>query len=324
MWFTPKLSWWKTRQHLANQGKKAMFSLLRFVRKQKISYTQALFLFDRMVAPILYYGCEIWGYEPVECIENVQVSFCKKLLCISSSVSNVAVLGDLGRFALSTCYMKRCIMYWVKLVSMLDYRYPKKCYNMLLELDKVGRKTWVTNIKVLLNFYGFSAAWEAQSVGDIRIFTAVLNQRLKEKAHEAWYAAVLENNKLNMYSQCKSLLIQESYITSVCNVQLVRSLLLFRCSGHQLAIETGRWSNTPVAERICHYCNLTKISVIEDEKHFLYVCPLYIDLREKYLSEFTLVGDVHKDVSSMCDSVYAWRLALYIYQGMKKRLSAMV
>lgn len=132
MWFTPKLSWWKTRQHLASQGKKAMFSLLKFVRKQKISYTQALFLFDRMVAPLLYCGCEIWGFEPVECIENVHVFFCKKLLCVSTSASNVAVLGDLGRFALSTSYMKRCIMYWIKLVSMPDHRYPRKCYNMLL------------------------------------------------------------------------------------------------------------------------------------------------------------------------------------------------
>lgn len=172
-----------------------------------------------------------------------------------------------------------------------------------------------------MNIYGFSATWEAQSVGDIRTFRAVLNQRLKEKAHEAWYASVLENNKLNIYSQCKSLLIQESYITSVYNRQLVRSLFLFRCSSHQLAIEMGQWSNTPVAERICHYCYLTNISVIEDEKPFLYVCPLYRDLRKKYFSELVLVGDVCKDVSSIRDS--AWRLALYIYQGMKKRLSAM-
>ncbi len=68
MWFIPKLSWWKTRQLLASQGKKSMLSLLRFVRKHKNSCNQSLYLFDRMVAPILYYGSEIWGFEPVECI----------------------------------------------------------------------------------------------------------------------------------------------------------------------------------------------------------------------------------------------------------------
>ncbi len=54
-------------------------------------------------------------------------------------MSNVAVLGDLGRFILSTSYMKRCIMYWIKLVSMSNHRYPKKCCNMLFQLDEVEK-----------------------------------------------------------------------------------------------------------------------------------------------------------------------------------------
>ncbi len=79
-----------------------------------------------------------------------------------------------------------------------------------------------------------------------------------------------------------------------------------------------------MAERICSYCKITSnISVIEDEKHFLYDCSLYEDLRKTYIGDLVLVGDVCIDVSSVCDSGYAWRLALYLYQGMKKRLSAM-
>ncbi len=63
--------------------------------------------------------------------------------------------------------------------------------------------------------------------------------------------------------------------------------------------------------------------MIEDEKHFLYDFSLYEDLRNKYFGDLVLVGDVCIDVSRVCDSGYAWRLALYIYHGMKKRLSAM-
>jgi len=57
--------------------------------------------------------------------------------------------------------------------------------------------------------------------------------------------------------------------------------------------------------------------VIEDEKHFLYDCPLYTDLRNKYLCDLTLVGDVG-NVSQVCELKHAWRLALFIYHGMKK------
>lgn len=59
-----------------------MLSLL-FIHKYKISFHQALFVFNHMIVPMLCYGSEI------------QLSICKKFLSISTSVSNAAVLGDL-------------------------------------------------------------------------------------------------------------------------------------------------------------------------------------------------------------------------------------
>ena len=37
-------------------------------------------LFDKMILPILIYGCEIWGYENVECIDIFFRKFLKYLL----------------------------------------------------------------------------------------------------------------------------------------------------------------------------------------------------------------------------------------------------
>ena len=34
-------------------------------------------LFDSCVAPILLYGCEVWGYENTDIIEKVHTQFCK-------------------------------------------------------------------------------------------------------------------------------------------------------------------------------------------------------------------------------------------------------
>jgi len=52
---------------------------------------------------------------------------------------------------------------------------------MLLQLEEVSRKSWVSCIRVLLYLNGLC-------VGDIRIFTSILNQR----AQNAWYTSVLE------------------------------------------------------------------------------------------------------------------------------------
>ena len=51
-----------------------------------------------------------------------------------------------------------------------------------------------------------------------------------------------------------------------------------RTNSHELHSETGRWAvpKTPWAERICHLCENMNI---EDENHFLSVCPVYNHIR---------------------------------------------
>ena len=41
-------------------------------------------------------------------------------------------------------------------------------------------------------------------------------------------------------------------------------------SGHNFAVETGRWNKTPKEERKCLHCN-----EVEDERHALFTCPCY-------------------------------------------------
>jgi methionyl-tRNA synthetase len=48
-----------------------------------------------------------------------------------------------------------------------------------------------------------------------------------------------------------------------------------------LRIETGRYENKNVNERVCFICH----EQIEDEKHVLLDCPLYADLLERLLNE---------------------------------------
>jgi hypothetical protein len=61
------------------------------------------------------------------------------------------------------------------------------------------------------------------------------------------------------------------------------ALSRFRLSSHQLEIERGRYSNIPRDERKCKFCNL---NVIENEYHFLLICPLYTSIRQKYLKPY--------------------------------------
>ena len=58
----------------------------------------------------------------------------------------------------------------------------------------------------------------------------------------------------------------------------------FRCGVLSLRIETGRFVGEQVGDRLCRFCDL---NLVEDEKHFLLVCPSYMNLRDSYLGIYS-------------------------------------
>ena len=69
----------------------------------------------------------------------------------------------------------------------------------------------------------------------------------------------------------------EDYLHQVTNTRHRIALTKLRLSNHKLAIETGRYSRPfkKPAERICPICKIE----MEDEYHFLNICPAYQDKR---------------------------------------------
>ena len=61
-----------------------------------------------------------------------------------------------------------------------------------------------------------------------------------------------------------------------------------RLSSHNLLIETGRHKNIPRDQRFCPMCKLQfgQNSDIEDEYHFILICPTYRDLRKKFIKKY--------------------------------------
>ena len=64
----------------------------------------------------------------------------------------------------------------------------------------------------------------------------------------------------------------------------------WRLSNHRLKIETGRYTipTTPRAERTCNLC-----SILEDECHVIFVCPLYSHIRQNYRYLFQRISSIN-------------------------------
>ena len=103
-----------------------------------------------------------------------------------------------------------------------------------------------------------------------------------------------DTGKLRFYSKiCTSFDLKQylSFDLPKFNRSLITKI---RISTHQLAIETGRYMKPPlpVPERFCKNCK----NKVEDEKHFILYCPLYKNLRNKYI--------INEESQSDSDEIY--------------------
>lgn len=101
-------------------------------------------------------------------------------------------------------------------------------------------------------------------------------------------------NKLRTYQLFKTQFETESYISIPMPVKHRSALAKFRCGVAPLRLETGRYENLVVNDRICPICKLA----VETELHVLTQCSAYQPLRNVL---FDKAKDINVDFDDMDD-----------------------
>ena len=183
---------------LADQAQKAVFRLNSYLVKFcTVSIPHKLELFDKLVLPILNYGCEVWGFHTANNIERVHTIYCKKLLNVKRSTQNDFVYGVLGRHNLLIGRYVRIVKYWLKLISCTNDKYVKIVYDILKkDSDMYPNKiSWVTLFKNMLARLGFFEVWLAQGVGNRDLFLYLFKQRLLDTFKQDWQGRLDNSNR---------------------------------------------------------------------------------------------------------------------------------
>ena len=81
-----------------------MYFVLSKSKENNLSVECTLKRFDCMVLPIHLYGCEIWGYEHSDIIENIHIYFMRHILPAKTSTPCFMIYGELGRMSLKLNY----------------------------------------------------------------------------------------------------------------------------------------------------------------------------------------------------------------------------
>lgn len=272
------------RKYLYSQAQKAMFSLLCRCRQFNLPPSTCLYLFDKMIVPIMSYGSEIWSYEKDSYIEKLHLKFGKYILGLKSSTPNVMVYGELGRYPLDIELKLKALGFWLKLVNGDEDKLSCKMYECLLWLhyNNIYSSAWIIYIEEILNSCGLTYIWTSQGNNICaKWLKYTVKDILQAQFVTRWYADLENSSKCYHYRNFKQLFECENYLSLVPS-SVYKFILKFRTCNHKLPIEVGRYTGVDRRYRICGICDLGDVG---DEYHYLFKCSNtnLVNLRQSVL-----------------------------------------
>ena len=172
------------------------------------------------------------------------------------------------------------------MTSSEENKYIKQVYNMMLNdltLQPL-KQNWASCVKDLLSRLGFLEVWESQGVGNIQAFLNMSKQRLRDVFTQDWHSWLRNSTSEKKRNLIFANFQYQKYLDILNIVKYRKSLSRLRLSSQRLEVKVGRWvkpNKVPYGNIKCKICN-----VLEDEFHFCLECPLYAELRNKYISNY--------------------------------------
>lgn len=277
------------KNYLVSKAEKVMYFILKRSRDIGLPIDIQLELFNKMVVPILLYGCEVWGHENIDVIEKLTLKFQKMILGLKPSTNTCLIQGELGAFPIMLDVKLRIVAFWLRIVAGSKEKLCYQIYKILYQLTSQNsyNSPWLLYVKGILNECGLSYVWDTQfseimQVVNSKALIKNIKRILQDQYIQTWRSAVHESSKCILYRSYKCNFNLEEYLLSL-PVAYRKSVCKFRTSNHKLAIEKGRYSNVPRNQRFCNMCNA---NVIGDEFHFVFECKNLDILRQKLIPKF--------------------------------------
>jgi hypothetical protein len=193
----------------------------------------------------------------------------------------------------------------------LVYKIYKERREEFIRNDKKDKKNWCYWTWKALQQLNLEHVWESEQIQLGSNFNNIVRKLIKIKEENEWRERMEKKSKLRLYRKLKNRLRLEDYVVELDREQR-RLLTMLRGGTNKLGIERGRWRERREHERLCPVCLCQEI---EDERHFLLACPMYVRERVKMFER----------IREECELEYVeemneeWQLNILIGIGWRKQ-----
>ena len=268
-------------KHNSQKATNAMYEVLRKGRQLNMSIQCHVDLFNKIVKPILLYGCEVWGFSNTDALEKVQLKFYKLLLGLKSTTNSSMIYGELGIYPVNLDIKLRMVSYWARILHGKDNKLSSILYKLMMKIrnDNNEISKWMRFIHDILNECGITFIWTQQNFLSEQWLNLTVKTMLQDQYKQTWCSNVFHSPKTINYRIYKTEHCFEKYL-HILNKKDLYILCKFRTMNHKLPVEAGRWQNIPREERFCILCNE---NMIGDEYHYIMQCKVFANERKEYI-----------------------------------------
>ena len=271
-----------------------------------MSYDVFSKLYDTLVWPVISYGAAIWGSKSFSCINAVQNRAMRFFLGVGKYTPTAAVSGDMG-WDPACIKQWNCIgNYWGRMSRMTVNRINKQGFIWADHMANRNCKNQTFVIKEMYRQLGLDRFIDINVPFSVHALLTKLREGLMHIHVRDWSFETHRDtgrsgngrNKLRTYRLFKSRYEVEEYCKLFLPVRHRSAFAKFRCGVAPIKIETGRYENLDVNQRICPFC-----SSVEDKMHIILHCETYPDLRNNLFSNansllpncnFNVLNDIEK------------------------------
>ena len=140
--------------------------------------------------------------------------------------------------------------------------------------DSRGRTNWASTVRKLLCSLGFGYVWLSQQIGDVKLFTAQVRDRLVSISTQELNAQC--NLYFPAYLDYHPTPFAAPYLSVLPNYDIRRFFALLHCNS--LPVKNNLIRLKMVENNICTHCH-----EIENEYHVLFECHAYDALRHHFI-----------------------------------------
>ena len=288
---------------LINKASRALFNMYKMPGFKSLSIVQQIQLFNSLIKPILTYGSEVWGINPIASLlkknsrnqlvfnlgakfnlwgaQKVMNRFCRLVLGLHRKSPVLPMLGDLGLTPIYVDIVSSAVKYWLNVMK--NGNHSSLVYQSMLEMfnfDSNGKHfNFLSCIRVLLYNFKLHGIWDNRGCTNINKGAHIFKKYLLNDFKVYWKNEIGDatRSRYNFYHKVKFGYNIENYLLQINDFSLKSIIARLRTSTHNLMVEKGRHLGIDRVNRLCTKCN-----VLEDEEHMLFTCHKHEEARKAF------------------------------------------